>query len=136
MTWTLALVRLAGAIDGDFLDGDFLDGRFSSVCRSGAGQPPLATRLAAGLLILEHKHDLWDEALCARWLENPYCQFFCGEESFQHQLPFERSSLTRWRQQLGEEQMAALLQESLSAADKTGALASQDRERVVVDTIA
>jgi IS5 family transposase len=110
-----ALVRLAGEIDWDFLDG-----RFSSVCRSGAGQPPLATRLVAGLLILKHMHDLSDEALCARWLENPYYQFFCGEESFQHQLPFERSSLTRWRQRLGEEQMAALLQESLSVAWRPG----------------
>jgi IS5 family transposase len=81
-------------------------------------------------------HDLSDEALCARWLENPYYQFFCGEESFQHRLPFERASLSRWRQRLGEEQMAALLQESLSVAHKAGALATRDLERVVVDTIA
>jgi transposase, IS5 family len=31
-------------------------------------------------------------------------------------VPFDRSSLTRWRQRLGEEQIAALLQESLSVA--------------------
>lgn len=47
----------------------------------------------AGLLILKHTHDLSDEVLCARWLENPYYQFFCGEESFQHVLPSDRSSL-------------------------------------------
>jgi hypothetical protein len=57
-------------------------------------------------------HDLSDEALCARWLENPYYQFFCGELSFCHQLPFDRSSMTHWRQRLGEEQLVALLQES------------------------
>jgi hypothetical protein len=28
----------------------------------------------------------------------PSFQFYCGEEFFQHQLPFDRSSLTRWRQ--------------------------------------
>jgi glycine/D-amino acid oxidase-like deaminating enzyme len=38
------------------------------------------------------------EVLCARWLENPYYQFFCGELSFCHQLPFDRSSLTHWRE--------------------------------------
>jgi IS5 family transposase len=65
-----ALVRLAEEIDGDFLDG-----RFSSVCRAGAGYPPLPTRLVAGLLILKPMHDPSDEALCARWLENPYYQF-------------------------------------------------------------
>jgi IS5 family transposase len=32
---------------------------------------PLPTRLVAGLFILKHMHDLSDEVLCARWLENP-----------------------------------------------------------------
>jgi IS5 family transposase len=54
--------------------------------------------------------------------------------SFCHRLPFDRSSLTHWRQRLGEEQLAALIQESLSVAHKTGALAIRDLERVVVDT--
>ena len=123
------LVRLAREIDWGFLDG-----RFASVCTPGVGQPPLPTRLVAGLFILKHMHDLSDEVLCARWLENPYYQFFCGELSFCHRLPFERSSLTHWRQRLGEEQLAALLQESLSVAHKTGALATRDLERVVIDT--
>jgi len=123
------LVRLAREIDWPFLDG-----RFASVCTSGPGQPPLPTRLVAGLFILKHLHDLSDEVLCARWLENPYYQFFCGELSFCHKLPFERSSLTHWRQRLGEEQLVALVQESLSVAHRTGALATRDLERVVVDT--
>jgi Transposase domain (DUF772) len=55
-----------------------------------------------------------------RWLENPYYQFFCGELSFCHKLPFDRSSLTHWRQRLGEEQLVALIQENLSVAHKTG----------------
>ena len=123
------LVRLARQIDWQFLDK-----RFAGVCTAGAGQPPLPTRLVAGLFILKHMHDLSDEVLCARWLENPYYQFFCGELSFCHQLPFDRSSMTHWRQRLGEEGLVALLQESLSVAHKTGALASRDLERVVVDT--
>ena len=123
------LVRLAREIDWQFLDG-----RFSSVCTAGPGQPGLPTRLVAGLFILKHMHNLSDEVLCARWLENPYYQFFCGELSFCHELPFERSSLTHWRQRLGEEQLVALIQESLAVAHKTGALASHDLERVVVDT--
>ena len=88
----------------------------------------------AGLLILKHMHDLSDEALCARWVENPCYQYFCGEEVFRHELRFDRASLTRWRQRLGEEQLQALIQESLSGAHKLGALATKDLERVVVDT--
>ena len=42
--------------------------------------------------------------------------------------------LSDWRQRLGEEQLVALIQESLSVAPKTGALATRDLERVVVDT--
>ena len=53
---------------------------------------------------------------------------------FRHELPFDRSSLTRWRQRLGEEQIAALLQESLSVAHRTGAIDTKDLERVAIDT--
>src|SRR6516165_11786705 len=123
------LVRLAGKIDWNFLTG-----RFRSVCRVGPGQPPLPTRLVAGLLILKHMHNLSDEALCDRWVENPYFQYFCGEVVFRHELPFDRSSLTRWRQRLGEEQIVALLQESLSVAHRTGAIDTKDLERVAIDT--
>ena len=59
--------------------------------------------MVAGLIILKHMHNLSDEVLCARSLENPYYQFFCGELSFCHGLPFDRSSLTHWRLRLGEE---------------------------------
>src|SRR3546814_8846361 len=79
-------------------------------------------------------HNLSDEGLCARWVENPYYQYFCGEAVFRHELPFDRSSLTRWRQRLGEKHLAALLQESLSVAHRTGALATKDLERVAVGT--
>jgi hypothetical protein len=41
--------------------------------------------------------------------------------------------MTRWRQRLGEEQFAALIQESLSVAHQTGALVTEDLERVAVD---
>ena len=75
----------------------------------------------AGLAILKHMRDFSDETLCDRWLQNPYYQLFCGEEFFQHELPFDRSSMTRWRQRMGEEKLVALWQESLSVATKTGA---------------
>jgi IS5 family transposase len=96
--------------------------------------PPLPTRLMAGLAILKHTFDLSDEALTARWVENPYFQYFCGETFFQHQAPFDRSSMTRWRQRMGEERIAALLEESLAVAVKTGAMAPRDTRKVIVDT--
>ena len=124
-----ALVKLARTIDWGFLEE-----RFGSVYSDKPGQPPLPTRLMAGLAILKHTYDLSDEVLCERWVENPYYQFFCGEEFFQHRLVFERSSLTRWRQRMGEEKLAALIQESLSVATRTDAIKPSELSRVIVDT--
>src|SRR5205807_3277009 len=112
----------------------FLEQEFGAVYTDKPGQPPLPTRLMAGLAILKHTYDLSDEALCERWIENPYFQYFCGEEFFQHQLVFDRSSLTRWRQRMGEERLQALLQESLAVATKTEALKPSELSRVVIDT--
>jgi len=79
-------------------------------------------------------HNLSDEALCERWLENPYYQLLCGEEFFRHTLPFDRSSMTRWRQRMGEDKLVALLQESLHLATRSGAAKPADFTRVIVDT--
>ncbi|UCI18503.1 IS5 family transposase [Mesorhizobium sp. B2-1-8] len=123
------LVRLAQAIDWPVLEE-----RFGAVYSDGPGMPPLPTRLMAGLAILKHTFDLSDEELCARWVENPYFQYLCGEEFFRHELSFERSSMTRWRQRMGEEPITALLQESLAVAVKSGAMKPADTRRVIVDT--
>ncbi len=124
-----ALVKLSRTIDWSFLEE-----RFGAVYEDKPGRPPLPTRLMAGLAILKHTYDLSDEVLCERWVENPYYQFFCGEEFFQHRLVFDRSSLTRWRQRMGEEKLQALLQESLAVATKTKAIKPSDLNRVIVDT--
>lgn len=123
------LVRLAQAIDWPVLEA-----RFGTVYSDGAGMPPLPTRLMAGLAILKHTFNLSDEALCERWVESPYFQYLCGEEFFRHELSFDRSSMTRWRQRMGEERIGALLQESLAVAVKTGAMKPQDTRQVIVDT--
>ena len=123
------LVKLSGAIDWTFLEM-----HFGVVYDDDPGRPPLPTRLMAGLSILKHMHDLSDEVLCERWIETPYWQLFCGEEFFQHTPPFDRSSLTRWRQRMGEERLIALVQESLAVATRTGAAKPADFQQVIVDT--
>ena len=61
------------------IDWGFLEEKFGEVYEDGAGQP---TRLMARLAILKHTYNLSDEAVCERWVENPYYQYFCGEEFF------------------------------------------------------
>jgi transposase, IS5 family len=123
------LAKLAGHVDWAFLEKTF-----GAAYSDGPGQPPLPTRLMAGLAILKHTYNLSDEALCERFVENPYYQLFCGEEFFRHDLPFDRSSITRWRQRMGEEKLATLIQESLNVATRTGAAKPSDFAKIIVDT--
>src|SRR5258708_10333985 len=111
------LVKLARTVDWRFLEG-----RFGEGYTDDPGHPPLPTRLMAGLAILKHTYDLSDEGLCERWVEKPSYQYFCGAEFFQHRLVFDRSSLTRWRNRMGEARVQALLHESLSGATRTKAV--------------
>jgi IS5 family transposase len=124
-----ALVKLARTIDWGFLEE-----KFGAVYADGSGRPPLPTRLMAGLAILKHTYNLSDEVLCELWIENPYYQYFCGEEFFQHRLPLDRSSMTNWRNRMGEERLQALLQESLAVATRSGAIKPSEFSRVIVDT--
>jgi len=80
--------RLDQILDGDHplvklahtIDWGFLETQFGAAYSDAPGHPPLPTRLMAGVAILKHMFDLSDEALCERWVENPYCQLFYGEE--------------------------------------------------------
>ncbi|HEX7340477.1 MAG TPA: IS5 family transposase [Rhodanobacteraceae bacterium] len=101
---------------------------------AGAGRRPLPARLVIGLLYLKHAYNLSDEAVCQRWLENPYFQYFCGEVVFQTRLPCDNSSLTRYRKRLGEEGVEELLAQTIAAAQNLKAINRSDLKRVVIDS--
>ncbi len=85
---------------------------------AAGGRPALPVRLIAGLLYLKHAYDLSDEAVCERWLENSYWQFFTGKIVFQTRLTCDPSSLTRWRQRLGEAGMEELLAHTINESGR------------------
>ncbi len=116
------------------IDWRHLAKRFGACYSDEPGHPALPTRLIAGLQILKYSENLTDEVLCARWVEHPYYQYFCGEEFFRHELPFERTSMTGWRQRMGDEKLEALLQESLFVAVKLCAAKPADFTQIIVDT--
>jgi len=124
-----ALVKLAALIDWEFFDREW-----AGFFPSEAGRPATPPRLIAGLLYLQHAYDLSDEAVVARWVENPYYQHFCGETFFQHRPPIDPSSLTRWRNRIGEEGAEWLLTKTIDAGRATGAVDDRSLERVSVDT--
>jgi IS5 family transposase len=122
------LVRLAGLIDWGRFEAEF------GALYTDGGRPGLPTRLMVGLHLLKHMDGLFDEAVCARYLDSPYVQLFCGETHFQHALPLDRSSLTRWRQRIGPERLELLLAESVAAAQRGGAVEERHLRRVTIDT--
>jgi IS5 family transposase len=89
------LVQLAGKIDWEWIDGEI------APLYSDKGRPGIETRFVIGLLLLKHIYGLSDEGVCERWVHDPYFQHFTGEEFFQHELVFDRSSLTSFLQQAG-----------------------------------
>ena len=90
--------------------------------------------MIAGLLYLQHTFGCSDEDLIWTWVENPYWQHFCGEIYFQHQAPIDPSSMTRWRQRIGETGVERLLKETIEAAHRGNVVKVKSFEKVIVDT--
>jgi IS5 family transposase len=90
--------------------------------------------LVAGLLYLQHAFSLSDDAVLARWVENPYFQHFTGETVFQHRPPIHPSSLSRWRSRIGEEGVEWLLTKTIEAGRASGALSERSLAEIAVDT--
>jgi len=121
------LVVLADKIDWTWLDDEL------SGCFSDQGRPAEPVRFMIGMFMLKHTYALSDEQLWDRWVNDPYFQYFTGEEFFQHALAHERSGMSHWRKRIGD-RLDILLAESLRIAHDTGALKKSDLARVTVDT--
>jgi IS5 family transposase len=123
------LAKLARLVNWTELEEDF-----SQYYCEETGRPGGSIRLMAGLLFLKDAKGLSDEEVCAVWRENPYFQYFCGEEFFQHRLPVEPPSLTIFRKRIGEQGEERLLQETIRVGLKAGAVTGKDLQKVNVDT--
>ena len=101
---------------------------------SEQGRPGVPIRLMAGLHYLKHAFGLSDEVVVKSWVENPYWQYFCGEEYFQHRLPIDPSQMTRFRTRLGANGCEKLLQLRISAGLQARAVKPSSFKQVTVDT--
>ena len=98
------------------------------------GRPGLPIRLVVGLHYLKYVYNESDESVVERFLENPYWQYFCGFEYFEHEMPLDPSSLVRWRKRVGSEGMEKLLKETVETAKRKRLLKAGHVGRVNVDT--
>lgn len=123
------LVKLA-----ELIDWSVFETPWTALFPSHAGRPASSPRLIAGLLYLQHTFACSDEELIWTWVENPYWQHFCGATCFQHEPPIDPSSLSRWRQRVGEEGVEWLLTETIEAARRGKVVKAKSFEKIIIDT--
>ena len=122
------LYRLSGLIGWKIFDQEF------GKLYAEEDRPGTPIRLMVGLTYLGHAYQLSDEEVVRHWVENPYYQYFCGEEYFRHQLPIDPSSLSRWRRRIGEQGAELILKLTVPAGLKTKIVQASNLERVIFDT--
>lgn len=115
------------------INWDRLEKKIDVVYKAGSGQPPLPTRLLAGLHYLKYTFNESDESVVARWIENPYWQYFCGFEFLQHEVPLHPTTLIKWRNRVGDK-LEFLLQETIKVAQEVKLIKAAEIHHVNVDT--
>lgn len=124
-----SLVRLAKTVDWNRFDE-----LFGATYSPDQGRPAISTRLMVSLHYLKYRHNLSDEDVLSGWLENPYWQYLGGMKFFEHTFPIDPSSMTRWRNRIGEAGAEALLKETIKAGLKLKAVKPSQLARINVDT--
>jgi IS5 family transposase len=118
----------------DKIEWPRFDEAFEPMYCGDNGAPAIRTRLMVGLHYLKHAFNLSDEAVVDRWVENPYWEYFCGEETFRHELPIHPTSMTKWRNRLKAKGLETLLEETIRAGLKMKVVSPRAMQTVVVDT--
>ena len=124
-----ALVKLAGQINWDAFTSEF-----GSLYAEGKGRPGVVIRLMVGLNYLKHTFNLSDEQVVERWVENPYWQYFCGEQYFSHRLPIDPSQMTRFRKRIGTAGCETMLKITIQAGLASKTITPRSLHTVNVDT--
>jgi IS5 family transposase len=83
---------------------------------------------------LKYTYNLSDEDVVEGWVENPYWQHFSGMKYFEHTVPIDASSMTRWRKRVGESGAERLLKETIQAGLKLKVVKGTQLKRINVDT--
>jgi IS5 family transposase len=124
-----ALCVLAGKIDWKALET-----KFGGLYATGVGRPGHPIRLMVGLQLLKYIRNISDEEVVAAWPENPYWQFFCGEQYFRHDLPIDPSLMTLFRHRIGTQGCEFILGLTVQTGLATKTIAPSSLALVNVDT--
>jgi len=104
------------------IDWSFFDDAFTKYYSDDQGRPSKTIRLMAGLHYLKHTFDESDESVVVKLIENPYWQYFCGFEYFQHNPPVHFTMLSKFRKRIGPKGIGKMLQAVIDTAIKIKAV--------------
>ena len=116
------------------LNWDYLIRELGPYYAEGPGRPEIPIRVIVGLHYLKYLENESDESVVQKFCENPYWQYFCGMETFQHQLPCHPTTLVKWRKRIGEKGVEKLLSHTIDTAKRMGLLPEKLFKNVNVDT--
>ena len=119
---------------GQRINWGLFDQQLASTYHDKLGAPGVDTRLLVALHYLKYQHNLSDEAVVAGWVENPYWQHFSGRQFFEHTMPIDPSSMTRWRKRFGAVGAETMLQATIETGVRMGAIRPAQVHHVNVDT--
>ena len=122
------LVLLSKRIDWSAVEPDFAE----YYCADN-GRPSVPIRTMVGMMLLKNIYNLSDEGVVARWLENPYMQYFTGEKVFQKRPPINPVDMTKFRKRIGEQGAEKIFKISLmvNAAEIT----EKEMKQVRIETV-
>lgn len=123
------MVKLA-----DRIDWSRFEKSLEAMWVDGKGRPALDTRMMVSLHYLKYTFDLSDEDVVEGWVQNPYWQYLSGMRYFQHELPLDPSSMSRWRGRAGQAGAEELLEQTIRVGLEMKAIKPSELERVNVDT--
>ena len=63
------------------IDWEAVESEFTEYYCADNGRPSVPIRTMVGMMLLKSIYNLSDEGVVARWLENPYMQYFTGEKA-------------------------------------------------------
>lgn len=118
----------------EMIDWDYYEKEFGSFYSENNSREPKPIRLMVGLIMLQNMFNLSDKIVVRNWLENPYWQYFCGFDFLQWKFPIDPSSLTRFRQRLGEKGVQKIFKSTIRIAVEEGFVSARTLEKVIVDT--
>ncbi len=124
------LVTLAHTINWDKLEKNF--GEYFSE----KGRQAISTRLMIALHYLKYLNNLSDREVVAKWVENPYWQYFSGMKFFQHDFPINYSSMSRWRKRISQNGAEEIFKETIMAGLELKVVTLSDIKEINVDTTA